>query len=64
MSDLVKKFSDHIRGASTMKRTDLVELADAIQAAVPSLDISQLKALERVIKQLIASDAAKKTSKA
>jgi hypothetical protein len=60
----IKKFTDHIRGASTLKATERAELAAAIQAAAPSLGIADLKVLTKTLSDLVQADAAKNSRKA
>jgi hypothetical protein len=60
----LKKLCEHIKGASTLKPSERHELANAIQAAAPSMEIGDLKVLNRVLSDLVAADAAKNSKKA
>jgi hypothetical protein len=60
----LKKLCEHIKGASTLKPHERHELANAISAVAPSMEIADLKVLNKVLSDLVAADAAKNSRKA
>jgi hypothetical protein len=63
MTTELTKFASMIRNASTMKAHERHELADAISAAAPSMEIADLKTLNRALTDLIQADAARNSAK-
>jgi hypothetical protein len=60
----IKKFTDHIHGASTLKPAERSQLADAISAAAPHMQIADLRVLNKALSDLIQGDAEKHSKKA